>query len=314
MSPLDRRVVLVTGKGGVGKTTVTALLGLLGVARGKRTLIVEPSGACSVAPLFGKVAAGYTPVELRPGLSCISVTAAEAIEDYVVQQIKVRRLYQLVFKNRVMGPFLDAVPGLPDLIQLGKVFDLYRETSHGKPTWDLIIVDAPATGHGLTMLGSPLSMMEMTQRGAFYEGARQVHEVVDDPSKAAVVLVSLPEEMPVNETLDLWARLGRTRGLVCAVVLNEVHPSPFEHPEDWAAAGEVLRADANPAVREAAALTDLWMERLHRQDQSRARLREGIPVPVVDLPFLFHRELSGQDLSGLASALGATLDALGERP
>ena len=76
----------------------------------------------------------------------------------------------------------------------------------------------------------------------------------------------------------------------------------------------MLRADANPAVREAAALTDLWMERLHRQDQSRARLREGIPVPVVDLPFLFHRELSGQDLSGLASALGATLDALGERP
>ena len=310
MSPLERRVVLVTGKGGVGKTTVTALLGLLGVARGKRTLIVEPSGAASVPPLFGRVGAGYTPVELRPGLSSVSVTAAEAIEDYVVQQIKVRRLYQLVFKNRVMGPFLDAVPGLPDLIQLGKVFDLYRETHLGRPVWDLIIVDAPATGHGLTMLGSPLSMMEMTQKGAFFEGARQVHEVVDDPSKAAVVLVSLPEEMPVNETLDLWARLGRTRELVCAVVLNEVHPAPFERLDDWALGREALAGAADPAVAEAAALTDLWMERLHRQTQSRDRLRAGIPVPVVDLPFLFHRELNGRDLSGLAATLGAALDGV----
>lgn len=310
MNPLDRRVVVVTGKGGVGKTTVTILLGLLGAARGLRTLLVETAGASSVPPAFGQPPAGYEPLELRPNLYTMSVTGAEALEDYVVQQIKVRRLFQLVFKNRVMSAFLDAVPGLSDVLTLGKVFDLYRTMENGEPAWDLIIVDAPATGHGLTLLGSPTSMMELTKKGAFYEGARLVHEVLDDPARAAVVLVALPEEMPVNETLDLWERLGRTRELVRLCVLNEIYLPLFPNREDWPQAREALAAVDDPGVRDAVALTDLWEQRLARQDEARQRLRAGLPVPVVDLPFLFHRELSVQDLSGLAKTLGAALDAV----
>ena len=313
MNPLDRRIVVVTGKGGVGKTTVTALLGLIGAASGKRTLIIETAGANSVPALFGQPAAGYEPMELRPNLYTMSVTGPEALEDYVVQQIKVRRLFQLVFQNRVMTAFLDAVPGLSDVLTLGKVFDLYRSTDNGAPAWDLLLVDAPATGHGLTLLSSPASMMELTRKGAFYEGARLVHEVLDDPERAAIVLVSLPEDMPVNETLDLWRRLGASRALVRLTVLNEVFPALFPNREDWPLARAALEGSADPAVREATALTEQWELRLRRQDSERLRLEQGLGVPVVSLPFLFHRELTGQDLASLSRTLGLALDGLGRR-
>lgn len=310
MSLLERRIVMVTGKGGVGKTTVTSALGLLLAARGGRTLMVEIAGASNVAEAFGQKAAGYEPVLVAPNLWTMSVTAEAAIEDYIVQQIKVRRLFQMVFRNRVMGPFMDAVPGLHDVIQLGKVFDLARETDDaGRLVWDHIIVDAPATGHGLTMLGAPSAMMEMTRRGPFFEGARLVHEVVDDPRRAAVVLVCLPEEMPVNETLSLYGQLGAAQPRVALCVLNEVHPLPFANREDWPVARALLSASPEPAVREASGLVDVWLQRVQRQDQARDRLREGLPVPVVDLPFLFHRDLSVAELGALARGLGAVVGA-----
>lgn len=308
MSLLDRRILLVTGKGGVGKTTVTAAIGLLLASRGGRTLLVETAGASNVAEAFRLGRSGYQPTLVAPNLWTMSVTAEAAIEDYIVQQIKVRRLFQLVFRNRVMGPFMDAVPGLHDVIQLGKVFDLARQTEPGgRPSWDHIVVDAPATGHGLTMLGAPAAMMEMTRRGPFFEGARLVHEVVDDPKRAAVVLVCLPEEMPVNETLSLYRQLGAAQQRVALCVLNEVHPPPFSRREDWPVAREALVGLGDPAVGEAASLVDDWLLRLARQDDARARLRAELPAPVLDLPFLFHRDLSVAELGALARGLGESL-------
>lgn len=123
MPLLDHRILVVTGKGGVGKSTVCAALGLLAARQGKRVVVTETSGAQVLPGLFGVQSRGYEPVRLAPGLDTLSITPLEAIEDYVVQQIKVRRLYEMVFRNRVMGPFIDGVPGLHDAVQLGKVWD-----------------------------------------------------------------------------------------------------------------------------------------------------------------------------------------------
>ncbi|MFT5685026.1 MAG: anion-transporting ArsA/GET3 family ATPase [Myxococcota bacterium] len=302
MSLLSHRVLMVTGKGGVGKTVVSAALGLAAAAAGKKVLIVETSGAQRIPALFGVVGKGYTATVLAENLSTLSITPLEAIEDYVIQQIRVRRLFNLVFRNRIVGPFVDAVPGLHDTVQLGKVFDLTREETRGKPTWDLVIVDAPATGHGLTMLNAAKTMMDLTRAGPMYEQVRLVQEVLSDPAKTGLVLVSLPEMMPVSETLDLWQRLGAAREQVCQVVLNCVYPAPFQEPDRWPAAQEALLGRSD-ALDEGLALTERWMGRLEQQAQARHRLREALPMAPVELPRIFGTPPGPDQLRKLGAVL-----------
>ena len=310
MSLLDKRIVIVTGKGGTGKTTVAAAIGLWAAREGKRTLICETHGTSRISATFDRPAGGYTPVSIQPRLSVMSITSTEAIEDYVVQQIKVKQLYKLVFRNRVMGPFMDAVPGLHDAVHLGKVFDLARETGpDGAPVWDLVVVDAPATGHGLHMFDAPRSMMELTRGGPVYEGVKLVDDVIGDPSKTALVLTCLPEEMPVSETLDLWTRLGERRSQIAACVLNEIAESPLDDLDDWEAAWPTLFESSDPALREAVDLTQNWVERIVRQEQCRETLTAALDAPVVDLPLQPHRSLGFTDLELLSKALSTGLEA-----
>ncbi len=307
MSLLDKRIIIVTGKGGTGKTTVSAALGLWAARSGKRTLICETHGTARICQLFGRTSEGYTPVQVHPGLHVMSITSGEAIEDYVVQQIKVRKLYKLVFRNRVMGPFMDAVPGLHDAVHLGKVFDLAREEEDGVPVWDLVIVDAPATGHGLHMFDAPRAMMELTRVGPVFEGVKLVDDVISNGERTALVLTCLPEEMPVSETLDLWSRLGDRQDQIAAVVLNEVADGPVERPEDWETALPMLRQVQDQGVQEAVAATQSWMDRARREDRAREQLQAYVDVPVIDLPLQAESTLGFAELQSLSHILGATI-------
>lgn len=311
MSLFDHKIIVVTGKGGVGKTTVCAALGLLAAERGLRTLITETSGARILPGIFGTRSRGYLPVALAPRLETLSITPLEAIEDYVIQQIKVRKLYELVFRNRVMSTFVDAVPGLHDAVQLGKVWDcaVQMRGPDGRPRWDLVIVDAPATGHGLTMLQAPRSMMELTRAGPMYRANANVDRDISDPARTRIVLVSLPEEMPVAETLDLHRRLGDRRRQLSFCVLNEVHPRPTITGEEWTQARPALRQPQDPAIDEVVGFVDRWMDRVAFQDDARERLRRGLEIPVVDLPYMVHRDLSPADLESLAHHLVPTVEA-----
>lgn len=303
MRVTDGRVVLVTGKGGVGKTTVALAIAVAAARSGKRVVVCETSGNTVVPGLFGKAPRGYALTELAPNLYTMSITPEAAIEDYVVQVVRFKRLYHLVFRNQVMGPFIDAVPGLHDLIQLGKVWDLERLRSAGRPTWDLIVVDAPATGHGLTMLHAPRAMMDLTVAGPFHQNAGLVAALVEDPARTSLVLVALPEDLPVNETLDLYEGLGQLRPLVRGVVLNEVHPPPFPDLTAWHRWRHRLEEQADAAGREAIVLADLALARQEAEHVATARLG-GIPAPLVPLPFRFHRDLGPDDFDALAHRLG----------
>ncbi len=303
---LDKRVVVVTGKGGVGKTTVALALALEGARRGRRTLLAELAGSHQVSAAFGQPSRGYAITELSPGLSTLSITPQAAIEDYVVQQLRFKALYRLAFENRVMAPFMAAVPGLHDVVQLGKIWELEQARDpRGRPVWDWIIVDAPATGHGLTLLSSPRSMMALTVAGPFHDNARLVRDMVEDPERTALALVALPEELPVNETLDLYARLGALQGQVALCVLNELHPEPFEALAAWPELRAVFAGD-DPALSDAVRFTDHQVARARSQREARERLHRGLPVAHAELPFLFRRDLDPEALGRLGrSLLGA---------
>ncbi len=304
-----RRLVVVTGKGGTGKSTVSAALGIAAARRGLRTLLIEAGGAQGLARLLGRRRARYRVLPVREGLHLLSMNPHDALEDYVVKQLKLRSLYRLVFRNRVVGPFMDAVPGLPDIIQLGKVWDLAQETSQGRPHWDLLIMDAPATGHGLTMLGSPRNMMDVTRSGPFHANAERVHRLVSDPAHTAIVLTTLPEPLPVNEALQLYSGLGDGREQVAACVINQVHPSPIEPLAAWERARPSFASLEDPALQELVELGDHWVGTSQRQRQAMARLRAELTAPMVALPYRYRRALEIRDLERLADRLGGASES-----
>lgn len=305
MLPLtSRRVVLVTGKGGVGKTTVAASLAMASARAGKRVLLCETQGATRIPALFGKPGKGYEASQVAANLSTLSITPQEAIQEYVMLQLHFQRLYRMVFQNRVMGPFVDAVPGLHDLVQLGKVWFAERETENGRPRWDQIVVDAPATGHGLTMLGAPRAMMDLTRAGPFFENAQRIAEMVEDPGRTALVLVAIPEEMPLRETEQLFERLGPMRNLVGGVVLNEVRPLPVSDPAAWPADHEALLVGAGSELRATVAIVDAELDAASRTAGARARL-DRLGVPRVDLPFLFRRDLGRTEIESFADVFAS---------
>ena len=294
----DPRIIVVTGKGGVGKTTVSAALAMKAASEGRRVLVVEAAGAERVAALFGLQGRSYSPRKCAENLYTLSITAEEAIEDYVLLRIKVRALYRIAFRNRVMGPFINAVPGLNDLVHLGKIFHLEASQKRGRPEWDLIVFDAPATGHGLTMLSSPKSMMAMTRTGAFHDNVAPVAEVFSDPKKTQLVLVANSDEMVINETLDLYELLGEMQQQVSSIVLNECLDQPID---------AALWSDVSAEFGEHPELVDLAqraIKRNHDQREAEARLQIQTERPVAMLPFLFNRDLSLGDLEKLAYALG----------
>lgn len=302
----DLRVIVVTGKGGVGKTTISAALGAQAAALGLRTIVCETSGANQVCARFGVPFAPYTVTQLQPNLYTLSIQPEAAIEEYLLRVLRFRKLYEMVFKNRVMGPFLDAVPGMHDLIQLGKVFDLERERlpggiaglGRGRRAWDLIIIDAPATGHGISMLTSPRGMMRLTRGGPLHDNAQDIAALIEDPARTRLLLVSLPEDLPVLETTELYGRLGTFREQVSGVVLNAVQTSDL--PQVYPLLRVQLAAQANPAGIEALGFADAAVQLSETQDRARQALSRLGPA-LIDLP-----ETSLQDSSCYA-ALGAPL-------
>ena len=211
---LDKRLVVVTGKGGVGKTTVAAALGLKAAAEGKRAIVCEVAEQERLAPLFGDKADGYRERELEAGLFGISIDPERAKKEWLEYQLRSGTLAGLLGGSRIFQYLTAAAPGLAELVTIGKVWELAqleRKTRGGAP-YDLVIVDAPATGHGIALLRAPQTFSEVARVGPIHRQAGIIHGFLSDPESTGILTVALPEEMPVNETLDLGERpAGRDR-------------------------------------------------------------------------------------------------------
>jgi anion-transporting ArsA/GET3 family ATPase len=300
---LDKRLVVVTGKGGVGKTTVAAALGLVAARAGKRTVICEVAEQERLAGLFGVEESGHDERELAARLHTVSVDPERAKAEWLRYQLKSSTLAGVLGGSSVFRYVSAAAPGLSELVTIGKVWDLAQlERRTGGSVFDLAIVDAPSTGHGLAMLRAPSTYASVARVGPIRRQALLIDRFLRDRKRTGVVVVALPEEMPVNETLDLERRLrGELEMKIDHAIVNGLYPERFR-TED----ARRLRAAAargGPAVR--AALAE--HERVRGQRSQLRRLRRGLDARVATLPFLFEPELGLPQLEELAGRLERVL-------
>lgn len=313
MGLLDRRLLFVTGKGGVGKTTVSAALARCAVAGGRRVLLCQADGAGSLAAAFDVPPAGFDPVEIEPGLHLMAMDTEASLREYLKLHLRLPLGGRLGPLATVFDFVAGAAPGVKEILSVGKIAYEVRERHY-----DLVVVDAPASGHVISQLAAPQGIRELVAVGLIRNETEWMGDLLADPEVTAAVLVATPEEMPVTETLELLGRIrSETEVSVAAIVVNRVLPELFNRreaalfdrlaePGDWRS--ELVRhnGDAVHPVLEAAALAT----RLRRSRAAHlARLRDAAPdVAQVYLPFLFARPHGTRAVQLLADALSAELD------
>jgi anion-transporting ArsA/GET3 family ATPase len=307
-SLLDKRLVVVTGKGGVGKTTVAAALGLLAAARGKRTMVCEVAEQERMPGLFGTESVGHRELQLAPRLFGMSISPERAKAEWLHFQLRSSTLAGMLGQSRLFQYLTAAAPGLTELVTIGKVWELAQldRVTAGAAPYDLVVVDAPGTGHGLAMLGAPQTFAGVARVGPVRRQALKIHRFVSDPRVTGVVAIAIPEEMPVSETLELGERLREEMGLpLDAVIVNAVYPDRFT--ADEARVLSSVDGDPSPAARAAlrAALSE--HRRAGTQRSQLRRLRQAAGAPVATLPYLFAPEVGPPELGELARELDRRL-------
>jgi anion-transporting ArsA/GET3 family ATPase len=302
----DRSLLYVTGKGGVGKTTVAAALGLAAARLGRRTIVCEVAEQDRMSRAFARH--GVRPemeVELAQDLWAVTIDPQRALEEWLTKQVGGGPAVRLLGHSHAFQYFVAAAPGAKELITIAKVWELaqaQRWDRHGR-RYDLVVVDAPASGHGVGMLSTPRTFGEIARVGPIRRQAEKVSAMLADPGRTGYVAVALPEEMPVNETLDLEGRLRGAVGLgLDAVVVNGMWPERFTARDITrlrAAERDGLDAAGLAAVQ--AALTA--HERVKSQRAHLRRLTAQTDAPVTTLPFVFESELELDHYRRLAAEL-----------
>jgi anion-transporting ArsA/GET3 family ATPase len=292
-SIFDKRLIFVTGKGGVGKTTVAAALGLAAARAGKRTIVCEVAHQERMSQVFRREGVGYSETELAERLFAISIDPERSMEEYLSSQVKPAPLYKLLFDNRFFQYFAAATPGMRELVTIGKIWELAqleRRSAKASP-YDLVIVDSPATGHGLGMLSTPSTFRDAARVGPIRRQANIIDSFITNPKLTGVVTVALPEEMPVNETIDFKQALALEMGMeVDAVVMNALYPERFSDSESERIE-RAVDSNGSPGVRAALRAALFEHGRAQTQRQELTRLRKKLRREPVTLPFLFEPEL-----------------------
>jgi anion-transporting ArsA/GET3 family ATPase len=310
----NKRLLLVVGKGGVGKTTIATALALAAARQNKKTLLVEMDESGRAARLLGLAAAEKnhtTPRQVSPRLYVLSISGQAALEEYLCLIIPVRRLLRTVFDSRLYQYFVAAAPGLKELMAMGKLWyeeQLQDEDTLG-PRWDLIVVDTPATGHSLQYLRMPQAAQAAFRVGLVHREAERVVRLLADPDRTAVTLVTLAEELPVTETIEAYRQLVHDLQLPLGLVfVNRLHQAPLARADlerlhlTSGLPASYLRLAEEVLRRARETTSQVEVQRLHLQ-----RLQEALSLPILCLPFLSAEEFGLSEVKRLSTLIQTEL-------
>jgi len=309
---LERRLLFVTGKGGVGKTSIAAALGLLAAQRGQQTLIVEIDAKGSLRDVFESAALSFTPAPLAPNLFGMVMNTEESLKEYLRLQMHIPFLGRIGPLAKSLEFVATAAPGVREILTVGKIAWEVRERHY-----DLVVVDASATGHVIGQLAAPEAINDLVKVGRVRDQTRWMLDLLSDPLITGAVVVATPEEMPVTETLELVDRLeAETQVPLASVVVNKVLPELFGRGEQEVF--DHLRTPAQ-AARLAAAVdgpveplldgAQLAVTLRRTRAEHITRLRNELPedLPLLYVPYLFTRTHGLRATHTIAEALGAEL-------
>ena len=308
---LDRRLLFVTGKGGVGKTTIAAALGQLASSMGKRTLLCEVDAKGNLAGAFETGPTQFREREIAPGLWAMSMDTEASLKEYLSLQLKVPLLSRIGPLARTFDFVANAAPGVKEILVVGKLCYEVRERHY-----DLVVVDAPASGHIVGQLAAPQAIQDLVKVGSVRDQTGWMLDILSDPAQTGAVIVATPEEMPVNETLELSARLAdETRVDLAAVVVNRVLPELFGRGEEavfralrddaaTAALADAVDGPVEPLLEGAELAVKMRRTRAEHLGELRAGLRG---VELLYVPELFQRTHGVRATRQIADALSAEL-------
>ncbi len=318
----QRRLLIVMGKGGTGKTSLAASLSVLAARHGVETAVIEVAGAAALPALLSPddriPEESRSPVEVAPHLSILRVIPKVALEEYLELQLPVRRLASLIVRNAGFQRFLDAAPGWRELITLGKIWHLEREMRGDRPRYDLIVVDAPATGHGLSFLSVPGVVLDSVRLGPLRRHTDAVWRLLRNPEQTLVLPITLPEELPVKETLELCAKVQGLGLRAATPIINCVETPPAIGDPDSlldTIAEIPQKSSLSPLVAPAALAASLrhQVARSRMQREFIGKLRAGYDATPLELPYLEEGIQGPEGVGLLADALETALVGAGDQ-
>jgi anion-transporting ArsA/GET3 family ATPase len=302
---LEKKLIFVTGKGGVGKTATAAALGRLLADTGRRTLVCELDTDPAMGRIFGQDV-GFEPTRVAPKLFACNLTADDSMRAFVERFVPSRRIASLILNNTVANIFFRSAPSVMEAVLLDRLATLATESA---PPYDSIIVDLPASGHAVTFLNVPKSMARMVSVGELADHLRRIAKLIADPNKSEVVIVSLPDEMAVNESLELWRNLhANVDTPTRTVVVNGVR-APSLREEDVERVRDL--AKQHPEVEFGSLLEGLELGAYWKREDGRnvVRLADSIDGTVVTVPFVFDKENERELVQRISDGLRTRLIA-----
>jgi len=302
------RVTVVSGKGGVGKTTVAAALAIAAARAGKHVLLAEMEDREAFAPIFGLRKLAYTEQTIAPNITGLTVEADEALVDYLRMFYGIPTISRALMRTKAVEFATQTAPGLKDILLIGKVKEAESRRQDGKHVFDFIVVDAPPTGRLPRFLDAPRAVTDLVHGGQIRTQAQGVLDMVTDPKRCQVVLVAQPEEMPVRETAETVETLSKMGIALGPIVMNGVWPEIRPLGKDPVATlrDAASRASENlsdEAIKVLASVASTHARRARNQRKSMKTLADEVSLPQIDLPYLFTERMARPEVEQLAGIL-----------